>query len=227
MPPLLSSPCPIPNICLIDEKDQAKFEDLHRSIAACDDILSSVETNLTSFRNDLATVSADIESLQDRSTALNKRLDNRKEVEKALGPLVEELSVSPETISKIASGPIDESWAKMLSDVDRRAATHRKKAEDARSKAAQDLGPLLENLINKVSSATETFRSATKNTYANTCDRPLRGYATTLSPKSRHYDLRISTRRFSSSKTFSNSRTCSPFYTSTMPSWRKKSLLHT
>lgn len=124
---------------------------MHRSITACDDILSSVETNLTSFRNDLATVSADIESLQDRSTALNNRLDNRKQVEKALSPFVEELSVSPETISKIASGNIDESWAKVLSEVDRRAASYKKKADESRSKAAQDLGPLLEKLINKVS----------------------------------------------------------------------------
>ncbi|KAL3955281.1 hypothetical protein ACCO45_010844 [Purpureocillium lilacinum] len=133
------------------QKDKSKFEDLHRSITACDDVLGSVETNLESFRNDLATVSADIESLQARSAALNRRLENRKVVEKALGPLVEELSVSPDTITKISSGHIDESWTKMLSEVDRRAVAQKKKAASGlpQNKASEELGPLLDKLILK------------------------------------------------------------------------------
>lgn len=143
---------------MTDEKEQTEFEELHRSITACDDILNSVETNLESFRNDLASVAADIESLQDRSAALNKRLENRQEVEKALAPLVDELSVSPETITKIVTGPIDETWAKTLSDVDRRAAAHKKKAADStKSKANDDLGPLMDNLIQKVRPRTCNF----------------------------------------------------------------------
>ncbi|KAK5998202.1 Vacuolar protein sorting-associated protein 52 A [Cladobotryum mycophilum] len=113
------------------ERDRSRFVDLHRSISACDDVLNSVEINLTSFRNDLSTVSADIESLQVRSSVLNRRLENRKAVEAALGPLVEELSVSPETISKITTGHIDESWSKILSE------------------ASEELGPILEKLILK------------------------------------------------------------------------------
>ena len=128
-----------------------KFEELHRSITACDDVLNSVETNLASFRSDLAAVSADIESLQDRSTALNRRLDNRKEVERALGPLVDELSLSPEVISKISVGHIDESWAKMLSEIDKRMSIQRRKTTNSQqSKASEELGPLLEKLTMKV-----------------------------------------------------------------------------
>lgn len=131
------------------ERDKAKFEELHRSIQACDDILSSVETNLTSFRNDLAAVSADIESLQARSTALNVRLENRKAVEKGLGPVVEELSVSPLVVSKISEGHIDEAWVKVLAEVDKRATNHKKNAQQIQSKAMADTGPLLEKLILK------------------------------------------------------------------------------
>jgi vacuolar protein sorting-associated protein 52 len=114
-------------------------------------VLGSVEANLTSFRNDLAAVSADIESLQSRSTNLNIRLGNRKAVEKALGPLVEELSVSPVVVSKISEGQIDESWAKMLVEVDKRAASYRSNTTGSRqSKAWADMGPLLEKLVAKV-----------------------------------------------------------------------------
>ncbi|KAG7418288.1 Vacuolar protein sorting-associated protein 52 B [Fusarium oxysporum f. sp. rapae] len=131
------------------ENDRTKLEDLHRSIEACDDVLNSVEINLANFRNDLAMVSADIESLQIRSTALNRRLENRKQVEKALGPLVEELSLPPEVISKISEGHIDETWAKMLAELDRRSTLFKKKSETQTSNAAKDLEPILEKLTFK------------------------------------------------------------------------------
>lgn len=132
------------------ERDKTKFEDLHRSIRACDEVLGSVEVNLTSFRNDLATVSADIETLQARSTALNVRLGNRKAVEKGLGPVVEEISVSPTVVSKIADGHIDESWVRVVAEIDRRATAHKKSISSAQgSKGLQDLGPLLEKLVLK------------------------------------------------------------------------------
>ncbi|KAM3065517.1 Vacuolar protein sorting-associated protein 52 [Clarireedia jacksonii] len=132
------------------EHDKNKFEDLHRSIRACDDVLNSVEINLTSFQNDLATVSAEIETLQARSTALSIRLENRKTVEAGLGPIVEEISVSPAVVRKIVDGPIDEGWVRALAEVEKRS-----KAMDARSKeqrsilGVNDLRPLLENLISK------------------------------------------------------------------------------
>lgn len=138
-----------PTACL-DEQEKTKFEDLHRSIRACDEVLSLVETNLTSFRNDLADVSADIETLQARSTALNVRLENRKAVEKGLGPVVEEISVSPAVVSKIADGQIDDSWAKALAEVDKRATAYKKtSAGTETTKGLQDLGPLLEKLVLK------------------------------------------------------------------------------
>ncbi|KAI1386158.1 Vps52-domain-containing protein [Hypoxylon trugodes] len=132
------------------EQDKTKFEDLHKSIRACDEVLSSVETNLTSFRNDLATVSADIETLQARSTALNVRLENRKAVEKGLGPVVEEISVPPTVVSKIADGHIDEAWVKVLAEIDKRATAHKKSTSSTQgNKGLQDLGPLLEKLVLK------------------------------------------------------------------------------
>ncbi|PHH71779.1 hypothetical protein CDD80_4992 [Ophiocordyceps camponoti-rufipedis] len=130
------------------EADKFKFDGLHNSIVACDDILKSVETNLASFRNDLAAVSADIETLQSRSGALNQRLENRNEVERALGPLVEELSVPPDIVSKISEGAIDDQWLKALSEVDRRAAAQEKNTAPGSGhlKAFEELGPLLEKL---------------------------------------------------------------------------------
>lgn len=82
--------------------------------------------------------------------ALNVRLENRRAVEKALGPVVEELSVSPLVISKISEGHIDEAWVKTLAEVDKRAAAYKNSSGSQRqSKAWSDMGPLLEKLILK------------------------------------------------------------------------------
>lgn len=152
------------------EKDRAKLEDLHRSIRGCDEVLNSVETNLTSFRNDLGLVSADIESLQARSAALNIRLDNRKAVEKGLASTVEDLSVSPVLVNKIAEGHIDEQWVQCLKEVDKRAASLRSPSsnhergdnqpEPKMIKAAADLLPLLDKLVLKVGVASGALRSS-------------------------------------------------------------------
>lgn len=83
---------------------------------------------------------------------LNVRLENRRAVEKGLGPIVEDLSVSPLVVSKIAEGPIDEAWLKALSEVDKRGEAYKKatKSGHGQSRAAADLGPLLEKLTLKV-----------------------------------------------------------------------------
>jgi hypothetical protein len=111
-----------------------------------------VETNLTSFQNDLAAVSAEIETLQARSTALSIRLENRKIVENGLGPIVEEISVSPAVVKKIVEGVIDEQWVRALAEVEKRSKAMDATVKQRRNvKGISDLKPLLENLVNKVS----------------------------------------------------------------------------
>ncbi|KAL9095235.1 MAG: hypothetical protein Q9165_002491 [Trypethelium subeluteriae] len=132
------------------EKERDNFEELHRSILACDDVLKSVETYLMSFQKDLGTVSAEIETLQTRSTTLNTKMENRKRVEKVLGPAVEDVVLSPVVVKKINEGPIDEAWVKALDEVERRfRIIEGKSKDDKRILAADDLRPLLENLVNK------------------------------------------------------------------------------
>ncbi|KAF2821146.1 Vps52-domain-containing protein [Ophiobolus disseminans] len=131
-----------------NEKD--KFEDLHKSILACDEVLKSVETYLTNFQADLGAVSAEIESLQNRSIALNTKLENRKVVEKLLGPAVEDISISPAVVRKIAEGPVDEGFVRALADVEKRSKTISAKAkEQPNMKSLEDIKPLLDNLTNR------------------------------------------------------------------------------
>jgi len=120
-----------------------------------------VESYLTGFQTDLGAVSAEIETLQSRSTALNTKLENRRVVEKLLGPSVEDLSLSPAVVRTISEGPIDESWVKALSDLEKRTKLIESRQQDQqRWKALDDLKPLLENLNNRVSSARQAMEQA-------------------------------------------------------------------
>ena len=117
----------------------------------CDGVLRSVETHLTSFQTDLGVVAAEIESLQERSTTLNLRLDNRKAMEKLLGPAVEDFSIAPAIIRSISEGAIDEKWLHALSVIEKCSADLETKAKALpKVKAIQNIGPLLEDLTHKV-----------------------------------------------------------------------------
>jgi hypothetical protein len=106
---------------------------------------------LTGFQADLGAVSAEIETLQSRSEALNAKLENRKVVEKLLGPSVEDLSLSPAVVRKIAEGPIDDAWIRALAEFEKRSkALETKQKDEQKLKALDDLKPLMENLNNKV-----------------------------------------------------------------------------
>lgn len=133
----------------VNERAKDKFEDLHRSILACDDVLKSVEVSLTNFQKDLGAVSAEIETLQSRSTTMNIKLENRKVVEKLLGPAVEEICVSPTIVKQISEGPIDHAWIKALEELDKRSKTieHKFKGPD-KVLAMSEVKPLLEDLTN-------------------------------------------------------------------------------
>ncbi|KAF2708670.1 Sac2 family protein [Pleomassaria siparia CBS 279.74] len=132
------------------DNEKGKFEDLHRSILACDEVLKSVETYLTNFQSDLGAVSAEIESLQNRSIALNTKLENRKVVEKILGPAVEDISISPAVVRKIAEGPIDEGFLAALADLEKRSKTiNTRVKEQPDVKALADIKPLIFDLNNK------------------------------------------------------------------------------
>jgi hypothetical protein len=125
-------------------------------------VLNTVELNLTSFQNDLAAVSMDIETLQARSTALSFRLENRKVVENGLGPIVEEISVSPAVVRKIVDGAIDEAWVRALAEVEKRSKALDTKSNEHRNiKGIADLRPLLDNLVKKVSLSSLDLRNLT------------------------------------------------------------------
>jgi hypothetical protein len=145
------------------EQERDKFQDLHTSITGCDDVSKSVELYLNDFQTELGAVSAEIETLQTRSTQLNAMLDNRRNVERLLGPAVEEISISPKTVRTIVEGPMDENWVRALNEIDARTASIEAKASSSSGfKAIEDVRPLLVDVKNKVRSILRSWVESKK-----------------------------------------------------------------
>ncbi|CAG7923664.1 unnamed protein product [Penicillium olsonii] len=133
------------------EHERDRFQELHTSITGCDEVSKSVELYLNDFQNELGAVSAEIETLQSRSTQLNAMLENRRNVERLLGPAVEEISISPKAVRTIVEGPIDENWVRALNEIDTRTTNIEAKAAASNNgfKAVEDVRPLLTDVKNK------------------------------------------------------------------------------
>jgi predicted glycosyl hydrolase (DUF1957 family) len=92
---------------------------------------------------------------------MNTKLENRKVVEKLLGPSVEDLSLSPAVVRKISDGVVDEAWIRALADLEKRSkAVEAKKKEQQKLKALEDIAPFLEHLTNRVRVINTAARSS-------------------------------------------------------------------
>lgn len=120
-------------------------------------MLKSVESYLSDFQTELGIVSAEIETLQTRSVQLNAKLENRRNVERLLGPAVEDISLSPNAIRTITDGLIDEKWVKALNEIEARSISI-EKSTGTSLKAVDDVKPLLVDLKNKVGLALRDSR---------------------------------------------------------------------
>lgn len=85
---------------------------------------------------------------------MNTKLENRRVVEKLLGPAVEEICVSPATVKQICEGPIDFTWIKALEELEKRSKTIQASIQGPdKLLAVSEVKPLLENLTNLVGGA--------------------------------------------------------------------------
>ena len=93
---------------------------------------------------------------------MNTKLENRKVVEKLLGPAVEEICLSPALVKQISEGPIDRAWIKALEELEKRSKTMELKIKGPdKIQAVSEIKPLLEGLTNLVRLATDQNPSQT------------------------------------------------------------------
>ncbi|XP_072015361.1 vacuolar protein sorting-associated protein 52 homolog [Amphiura filiformis] len=89
-------------------KESQNIASLHNQIAACDTILERMEQMLSGFQSDLGSLSAEIQTLQEQSIAMNVKLKNRQAVRGELSQFVDEMAVPESMINHILDTPVTE-----------------------------------------------------------------------------------------------------------------------
>ena len=88
--------------------NSASSVELHLKVKSCDEILEKVETMLEGFQDNLGDLSREIRHLQDQSTSMGIKLNNRRKVREYLSQLVDELLIPEEMIEAICTAPLNE-----------------------------------------------------------------------------------------------------------------------
>ncbi|OLL27021.1 Vacuolar protein sorting-associated protein 52 A, partial [Neolecta irregularis DAH-3] len=93
---------------------------------------------------------------QDRSINLSRHLQNRKAVDQLLGPVIDDIVISPATIMRLSESDINDAWLKDLDEVERKidllnVGRYRKVA------AVNEVHPYLEKLQIKIIERTRNF----------------------------------------------------------------------
>ncbi|ORX38430.1 putative suppressor of action mutation 2-like protein [Kockovaella imperatae] len=149
-------------------KCQDEYLELRRSVQASTELLSGLSSYLSTFQNDLSAVSGQVSELQDRSSAIDAKLQGRKAVLPSLSALVDEILLPPsltETIRDTKPSSDPETWLVAIAELERRlsAVKARRKVkatqqviailEGLRAKALEQLPPFLLSLIRPLKSA--------------------------------------------------------------------------
>ena len=126
--------------------EAGEFARLADELDECDATLGRFEAQLCAFQAQLCSISSDIRALQDASVRSNQRVDNRLAVYERLAGAVAELEVPARLVRRVRGGAYDPCDARLLAELDRRAAYHAASSAAASSEAR----PLLAELCASV-----------------------------------------------------------------------------
>eukprot|EP00057_Strongylocentrotus_purpuratus_P020269 XP_011674743.1 PREDICTED: vacuolar protein sorting-associated protein 52 homolog [Strongylocentrotus purpuratus] len=127
-------------------KESQNIASLHNQITACDTILERMEQMLNGFQSDLGSLSAEIQTLQEQSIAMNVKLKNRQAVRGELSQFVDEMAVNERMINIVLEAPVtDRQFLEQLHELNHKIRFVKEQAfKDALS--CRDVEDILEKL---------------------------------------------------------------------------------
>ena len=93
---------------------------LHSHLSQCDSILSGMSAMLSGFQADLGVVSGEIAALQQKSTAMNVKLNNRREAERALFTFIQHVYIPEQLALQLIDGEVNEQYIPYLHSLHQR-----------------------------------------------------------------------------------------------------------
>eukprot|EP01096_Ripella_sp_DP13-Kostka_P013402 TRINITY_DN5815_c0_g1_i1.p2 TRINITY_DN5815_c0_g1~~TRINITY_DN5815_c0_g1_i1.p2 ORF type:complete len:720 (+),score=291.97 TRINITY_DN5815_c0_g1_i1:26-2161(+) len=126
-------------------REAENFSQLHHQIKECDTVLERMENLLSGFMNDLGNISDEIRSLQDQSSSMSVKLQNRQKVSSQVTKFVQEITVSPDLVNQICNAPVDEKYMTYARTLQHKILLVQKQMEQNVA-ACADMEPQLDKL---------------------------------------------------------------------------------
>jgi len=118
---------------------------LHTQIKQCDGILDNMESMLSGFQGDLASISAEIKHLQDESISINIRLRNRKAVEGQLSDFITQAVIPPALVTNICAAEVNETYLEYVTELNSKVRFAKQEGAQ-RTMAYRDISTDIEKL---------------------------------------------------------------------------------
>ncbi|KAJ6241722.1 vacuolar protein sorting-associated protein [Anaeramoeba flamelloides] len=121
------------------------FVSFHEELNTCDKVLGSLESMLDTFQNSLGSLPSEITSLQEETYSLHTKVTNRRNFEKKIDRVVEELALSQDFIHNLTHSPIDETYFEIVEILEKKLKYCNKEIKKKEGKfiAANELKPQL------------------------------------------------------------------------------------
>ncbi|KAI6173973.1 Vacuolar protein sorting-associated protein 52-like protein [Aphelenchoides besseyi] len=127
-------------------KRAEELSELHDQLKECDNVFGSLESMLTSFLDELGTISVDMKRLQNESVEINQQLHNRQKVSCELSQFVADMIVPANMIRTITEKDVNDcEFLEQLHELQHKLQ-FLKAQEFKDAKAAADVHDVVENL---------------------------------------------------------------------------------
>ncbi len=137
--------------------ESKNLHELHAQINGCDEVLGSMETLLSQFKDDLGKIGGEIKDLQNQSINMSVKLSNRKLANGILGDFVSQITVPPELIHRIVEDDVSEQYMQHLVRLDKRLRFIRNDVNASNSLAGKEIAPELNRLRAKAALKARDF----------------------------------------------------------------------
>eukprot|EP01063_Lacrimia_lanifica_P041352 TRINITY_DN9627_c1_g1_i2.p1 TRINITY_DN9627_c1_g1~~TRINITY_DN9627_c1_g1_i2.p1 ORF type:complete len:703 (+),score=285.50 TRINITY_DN9627_c1_g1_i2:108-2216(+) len=130
---------------VIDEtvKGESDIHTLHVALDACASVLQDVEKSLGGFYTDIDKVTGTINAMQGEMGAIQKRLENRRAVEKHLSELLANALVPPAIVDELANSDVSDTF---IGHIDKVSRSSKEVGKHPNSAIAAEVAPCLQSL---------------------------------------------------------------------------------
>ena len=126
--------------------ENSNLMELHEDIEGCDKVLAAMEDMLSTFQNNLGSISTEIRQLQEESVDMSQKLNNRKGLEEVLGKFVDDVCIPPQLVATIVEGEVNDDYLEFMLMLNKKLKVVSTDSAVRASKAFKDVDPELEKL---------------------------------------------------------------------------------